>query len=160
VSEKADEKTVARERVGAAERKRRVERYQRVMGPSIDERLWVDRAKLVAVYLKNPSVFPNGPDSRAWGGEAWYEASEWRLLEDGSAVREVAFGRGVVAEDATKPTPATKPLDATKPATEGDATKPFGGDRGGRPRVGERALSSTERSRLRRERLKGKEGEG
>ena len=115
MSEKADEKTVARERVGAAERKRRVERYQRVMGPSIDERLWVDRAKLVAVYLKNPSVFPNGPDSRAWGGEAWYKERPKPGVHN-SAAASSSSTRGSLV-----------PPKSQEPVSEGHSTTPSSG---------------------------------
>ena len=66
-----------------------VRRYRRSSAArGVEERLWADRARLVGLYLGNSKVFPNGPDGRAWGCEAWYVPGEWALV-DGVAVRRV-----------------------------------------------------------------------
>ena len=71
------------------ERAKRVERYKRKMGPDQAAALWKSRAKLIAIYLKTPAIFSNGPDGRAWGCDAWYNPEEWKLNEKGEAVRTV-----------------------------------------------------------------------
>jgi hypothetical protein len=120
-------------------------RYARVMGPSINERLWQDRAKLMTVYLKTPQVFPNGPDGRAWGLEAWYVPEEWKLDESGEAVRVTESVSVTESQGVTESlvTPVTESL-------------PEGVRRGmGRPKK-EGSLSAKERMRRMREKRKDK----
>ncbi len=84
---------------------------------------------------------------------------EWQHLCSGAAPSEVE--RRVLAARASRKVqrnpPATKPpKGATKPlrdATKPSATKPAGA-KGGRPRVGGEAMSSTERARRRRAALR------
>ena len=50
------------------------------------ERLERARADLVKRYRANAGLFPNGPDGRVWGCEAWYREEDW-VIEEGVAVR-------------------------------------------------------------------------
>lgn len=111
----SDEKTVAKERVSARERARRVERYARQMSGDVEERLWADRAKLVAIYLKSPAVFPNGPDGRVWGGEAWYKERPRPGVHNPAAASSSST-RGSLVHPKSQ-----------EPASEGHSTTPSSG---------------------------------
>jgi hypothetical protein len=113
-------------------------RYEREMGPDCEERLWKDRARIVASYLKNPSMWPSGIDGKAWGCEVWYVPAEWRLEGD-VAIRVVTERASVTGSFAI----------VTGNLPEG-VTKGMG-----RPRK-EGALSAAERMRRMRERRRGK----
>jgi hypothetical protein len=75
------------------------------------------------------------------------------------AMREARFeARAKRALGSLEPKPVTE--IATKPATKVSATKPTAtkpisvtGAKGGRPRIGDRAMTSTERSQRRRDRI-------
>ena len=75
-------------------------RYEREMGAECEERLWQDRARIVASYLKNPSMWPSGIDGKAWGCEVWYIPAEWRL--EGDVAIRVVTARALVTEIVTE----------------------------------------------------------
>ncbi len=114
------------------ERAKRVKRYERMMKPVVDAQVLEARKQLVRKYRASPEVFPNGPDGRAWGCEAWYNPEEW--TDEGEFIA------------VTKVEPVTK-VDVTKVAEElVDAHM-------GRPPKGERVMSGAERNKAYRERL-------
>ena len=118
--------------VDPSDRKRRAERYARKMKDIVDEKIWAARAKVVATYLVSPSTFPNGPDARAWGYEAWYVPEEWKLNEKGEAVRTVTESTVTTVTEAL-------PLPGNEPTVTETVTGP---------------LSPAEKMRRYRERLK------
>jgi len=124
-----------------------IRRYERVMGPLREAELWLDRARAVTIYLTNPVVFPNGPDGRAWGGEAWYVPEEWRL-EGGVAVRSVTVTKN---PSVTENSVTENPDDSVTENLKGVAKELMKGR--GRPRE-EGSLSDAEKQKRYRDRLK------
>jgi hypothetical protein len=72
-----------------AGREKRVRDYQETMGPGIEAELWKGRAKLVLIYLKNPAIFPNGPDGGGvvTGSVRWFNPDEWVIEGEGDKER-------------------------------------------------------------------------
>jgi hypothetical protein len=119
------------------------------------QQLHHDRLDLVRHYLAHPAGWPDGLDLPNWKQphELWYTGHEsyWNNL--------ATKRRKPMMPDATKPPhdDATKPPHATKPvpvAPQVSVAKEVTKNKGGRPRAGEKPLSSTERSRLARIRKK------
>lgn len=106
--------------------KARAARYQRVMGPSLDAALTENRVELVRKYLASPGQWPDGID---WGSH-WYRDNKayWDALARGESVA----------------TPVAS-VASTSVASKNVAT-PVAGKK--------KAMTSTERSRLYRERMK------